>query len=182
MAFRWQADDGPTLNADLVALWFLRESGPVLPRNPIFLWVFFFFFFFFFFFLGGGGVLDSCPPPLDPPMCLNEIKSLKGIVFIWVESHPVNVFCPENVSNYNVCCVVFLTLCLPASNLVMTAADLCKHVGTRSGLTECQTWSGSKLCDTLIAVFLKKLKTVNLKKISSDTQIKWWKITQHATS
>ena len=35
IAFRWRADDGPTLNADLVALWFFRGSGPVLVRNPI---------------------------------------------------------------------------------------------------------------------------------------------------
>ena len=37
MAFRWRADDGPTLNAGLVALGFFRGSGPVLLRNPIFL-------------------------------------------------------------------------------------------------------------------------------------------------
>ena len=34
MALLWRADDGPTLNAGLVALWFLRGSGPVLLRNP----------------------------------------------------------------------------------------------------------------------------------------------------
>ena len=49
MAFRWRADDGPTLNADLVALWFFRGFGPVLLRNPIFLW----------FFRGGPGPLSS---------------------------------------------------------------------------------------------------------------------------
>ena len=37
MAFCWRADDGPTLNAGLVALWFYRGSGSVLLRNPIFL-------------------------------------------------------------------------------------------------------------------------------------------------
>ena len=42
--FRWRADVGPTLNVGLVALWFFRGSGPVLLRNPIFLW-----------FSGGGG-------------------------------------------------------------------------------------------------------------------------------
>ena len=35
MAFRWHADNGPTLNAGLVALLFLRGSSPVLLRNPI---------------------------------------------------------------------------------------------------------------------------------------------------
>ena len=49
MAFRWRADDGPTLNAGLVALCFSRGSGPVLlcpnPLSP-----------------------PPPPPPLDPPM------------------------------------------------------------------------------------------------------------------
>ena len=37
VAFRWRVDDGPTLNAGLVALLFVRGSGPVLLGNPIFL-------------------------------------------------------------------------------------------------------------------------------------------------
>ena len=45
----WRADNGPTLNAGLVALWFFRRSGPVLLRNPIFLWFF-------------RGVWTPCPP------------------------------------------------------------------------------------------------------------------------
>ena len=55
MAFRWRADDGPTLNAGLVAAIF-RGSGPVLLENPIFCD-----------FSGGGG---SGPPvpPLDTHM------------------------------------------------------------------------------------------------------------------
>ena len=40
MAFRWRADDCPTLNAGLLALWFFRRSKPVLLRNPIYLWFF----------------------------------------------------------------------------------------------------------------------------------------------
>ena len=36
MAFCWRADDGPTLNVGLVTV-ILRESEPVLLRNPIFL-------------------------------------------------------------------------------------------------------------------------------------------------
>ena len=28
MAFRWRANDGPTFNAGLVALYFFREIGP----------------------------------------------------------------------------------------------------------------------------------------------------------
>ena len=38
MKFRWNADDGPTLNAGYIDLWLLRGSGPVLLRDPIFLW------------------------------------------------------------------------------------------------------------------------------------------------
>ena len=53
MAFRWRADDGPTLKAGLAALWFFRGSAPVLLRNPIFLW----------FFRGNGeGGPDPCLP------------------------------------------------------------------------------------------------------------------------
>ena len=37
MAFRWRADNGPTLNVGLVALRFFRGSGSVVLRNPIFL-------------------------------------------------------------------------------------------------------------------------------------------------
>ena len=29
-AFRWRADDGPTLNAGMVALYFFRGFGPIL--------------------------------------------------------------------------------------------------------------------------------------------------------
>ena len=50
------SDDGTTLNAGLLALWFFRGSSPVLLRNPIFLWFF-------------RGVQTPSPlPPLDPPM------------------------------------------------------------------------------------------------------------------
>ena len=55
MVLHWRADDGPSLNAGLVALWFFRGPGQVLLRNPIFLWFF-------------RGVRIPCtppPPPLD---------------------------------------------------------------------------------------------------------------------
>ena len=51
MAFRWQADGGPTMNAGLVNMWFYRGSGPVLLRNPYILVIF-----------RGGGGPDPCPP------------------------------------------------------------------------------------------------------------------------
>ena len=34
-AFHWRADDGPTLNASLVALGFFRGCEPVFLRHPI---------------------------------------------------------------------------------------------------------------------------------------------------
>ena len=34
MAFRWRADDGPTLNAGLVALRFFRGSGRSIAKKP----------------------------------------------------------------------------------------------------------------------------------------------------
>ena len=57
MAFRWRADDDPTLNAGSVASYFFRGSGPELQRNPI-----------FFNFSGGGGCSVTRVPPLDPHM------------------------------------------------------------------------------------------------------------------
>ena len=48
MAFRWRTDDGPSCNGTLgtfVALRFSMGSGPVLPKNYIFV-----------IFRGGGGV------------------------------------------------------------------------------------------------------------------------------
>ena len=51
MAFRRRADDGLTLNAGFVALWFFRGSGSVSLRNPIFLWLF------------RGGPPDPAPSP-----------------------------------------------------------------------------------------------------------------------
>ena len=57
MAFCWLADDGPTLNAGLVAV-ILPRSGPVLLENPIFL----------VFFRRGGGGPDPLSSPLDPHM------------------------------------------------------------------------------------------------------------------
>ena len=68
--FRLRADDGPILNAGLVALWFFRGSGPVLLRSPIFLW---------FFFLGGGGGRTPSPPPLDPPILQMIFKNSKWV-------------------------------------------------------------------------------------------------------
>ena len=62
MTFRWRADVGPTLNADLVALCFFRGSEPVLLRKPIFFVIF-----------EGGPDPFSSPSPLDPHMALRQL-------------------------------------------------------------------------------------------------------------
>ena len=62
MAFRWRANDGPTLNSGLVTLRLFRVSGPALLRNPIFV-IF-------------QGDLDplSPPPPPPPPGSVHDFK------------------------------------------------------------------------------------------------------------
>ena len=64
MAFRWRADDGPTLNAGLVALLFFSGSGPVLLRNPIFCCDF------------SVGVWTPCPTPPHPPLWICTCSGL----------------------------------------------------------------------------------------------------------
>ena len=63
MVSGWWADDGPTLNAGVVALGFFRGSDPVLLRNPLFCD-----------FSGGGGgwCLDLLFSPLNPPMTSSD--------------------------------------------------------------------------------------------------------------
>ena len=63
-------NDGPTLNAGLVALWIFRESGPVLLRNPSFC----------DFFRGERGGPDPYAPSLDPQMHIQN-KSLPLMIF-----------------------------------------------------------------------------------------------------
>ena len=55
-AFRWLADDGPTMNAVLVALWFFRGSGPVLIEKKPYIIV--------IFQRGSGRPVPPPPPPL----------------------------------------------------------------------------------------------------------------------
>ena len=69
MAFRWQDDDGPTLNVGFVS-WIgsfvILESGPVLLRNPKALW----------FFMGG---VRPTVLPLDPRMPTNFQQASHGL-------------------------------------------------------------------------------------------------------
>ena len=72
MAFRWRADDGPTLNASFVIY---RESGPVLLRKPIFV-------------VYQGG-LDPLYPPLDLRMILHYLFVEKSVMILSV-LNPLN--------------------------------------------------------------------------------------------
>ena len=60
MAFRWRADDGPTLNAGLVALWFSGDPDQYYWETL--------YLCLCFFRAGGGGFGPLPPPPLDPRM------------------------------------------------------------------------------------------------------------------
>ena len=80
MVFRWWADDGPTLNAGSVALWFFRGSWHLLLHLP------YSFVIFFRVGGGGGGVRTPCPPP---PICacdlsMNDITSL--YMLWWIQT------------------------------------------------------------------------------------------------
>ena len=60
---------------------------------------------------------------------------------------------------------------LPAE--VLSAADLCKQFGPRSGPTKCRSWSGSKLIATLIAFLKEFLKKIRMQqKTCKITQFK----------
>ena len=58
MAFRWRADDGPTLNAGLVAAIFQGIRTYIARKTCIFV------------IFQGGGSGPPVPPPLDPHMSL----------------------------------------------------------------------------------------------------------------
>ena len=65
--------------------------------------------------------------------------------------------------------------------MVISADNIGKQFGPRSGPMNCQAWSGSKLFDILM-VFLKEIfQKVNFEKKSADDK-KAWKITQYAIS
>ena len=53
------------------------------------------------------------------------------------------------------CLLTIYLSSFPARGNLSSADNLCKQFGPRSGPTECRSWSGSKLFDTLI-VFLKE--------------------------
>ena len=63
---------------------------------------------------------------------------------------------------------LFFNSFLPSSDFLLYPDNICKQIGPRSGWTEYQDWSGSKLIDTMI----KNFEIYFLEKV--------WKITQHA--
>ena len=78
MAIRWRADNGPTLNASLVALQFFSGSGPVLLEN-----------LYFVIFQGGGG-----SGPLSPPLWIRAC-----IVLVYSASSAI-------VLEMGMCCMI----------------------------------------------------------------------------
>ena len=67
MAFRWRADDGPTLNTGLVAAIF-PGIRTCIARKPCI-------------FQGGGGP-DPLSPPLDPHMSYQSIQQGNGFTLL----------------------------------------------------------------------------------------------------
>ena len=81
MAFRSKHDDdGPTMNAGLVALFFFQGILTNIAKKP-----------YIFRFFGGGG-RDPLPPPLDPYMAL-AVNTFNESRFITLEV-VVEVFAP----------------------------------------------------------------------------------------
>ena len=77
MAYRWRADDGPTLIAGLVVCDF-TGSGPVLLRNPIFV----------IFRWGGGG-----STPLKPHIACKQSVEVLLLLTACIRILPLVVMC-----------------------------------------------------------------------------------------
>ena len=80
-------------------------------------------------------------------------------------------------TSYEFWCVMYTWW--KSSWFLSSAVNLCKQFGPRSGMTECRSWSGSKLFDTLI-VFLKEIFEKVYFEKSQQSTAKSWKITRHA--
>ena len=70
MAFRWRADDGPTLNAGLVAFCDFQGVRTSIAKEP---------YIFVIFQLGGGGGSGPPVPPLDSHMYSNLVTYFSEI-------------------------------------------------------------------------------------------------------
>ena len=80
MAFRWRADDGPILNAGLVALKLSRGSGPILLK-----------ILYFCDFPGGGG-----GPPCPPSGSAHDAMVLCSLTFHTRSLNPKSVHRDKN--------------------------------------------------------------------------------------
>ena len=61
-------------------------------------------------------------------------------------------------------------LCLTLRLLVSSADNFCKQFRSRSGLTKCQAWSGSKLFDTLIKYLKEFFQKIDFEKNQQTTK------------
>ena len=146
MAFHWQANDGPPLNAGLVALWFSRGSGPVLLRNSIALW-----------FSREWGVRTTCPPsPLD--LCMAENKrchwQVKDLLVSRFTVHTKNqqrlqLTFLHGGATFLRTFAWLLSLCL------LVLKTFAKSLGPDQAWKKCQALSGSKLLDILKELLVK---------------------------
>ena len=91
MAFHWRADDGPTLNAGLKALWFYRGSAPIIAKNP----------YIFVIFEEGGA--DFLSPPLDPHMGQEKLLERKEYLSKDLIGQPPFPYLKVNTLYANLC-------------------------------------------------------------------------------
>ena len=103
---RWRADDGPTLNAGLVALCFLRGSRPVLLWNSICLWIF-----------RGEGIQVPCRPCSGQTHIVGIVHTY-GVVQLWfsVALYKWSSVRWKEHSRYQ--CVQIMAVCDRFSNLL----------------------------------------------------------------
>ena len=93
-----------------------------------------------------------------------QIRTDRMSILIWIQNHLTDTM------------KVFLKELFEKSQqkTTLSADNLCKQFGPRSGPTQCQSWSGSKPFDTLI-VFLKELfENLYFEKKSAVNNIFCW--------
>ena len=111
IAFRWRADDRPTLIAGLVALWFSRGSGPVWLRKP-----------YIFVIFQGGGVRTLCPP-LDPPMMALHCRAVSRLLGRYISRSLVDLI-DQNMLYWSISKRRFTHLCLMQRLILISWTNL----------------------------------------------------------
>ena len=108
----WRADDGPTLNTGLVALWIFRGSVPVLLKYPICYW----------FFRGSWSPAPPPPPPMDPRMSTtSDLKRSHRWTRLWCTKYCTRRLLSGLGSIYIVSIKISMTLA-PRENLTSRRA------------------------------------------------------------